>query len=63
MRALLPCAQARLYTRAARASEEELTGQTFPDKATLKREENRRWDVTKNHWNLPIYQVDTTKPR
>ena len=35
----------------------------FLDKATLKREENRRWDVTKNHWDLPIYQVDTTKPR
>ena len=43
--------------------EEELTEQMFPDTATLKREENRRWELTENHWDLPIYQVDTTKPR
>ena len=43
--------------------EDELTDQMFPDKATLKREENRRWELTENHWDLPIYQVDTTRPR
>ena len=43
--------------------EDELTEQMFPDKATLKREENRRWEMTENHWDLPIYQVDVTKPR
>ncbi len=43
--------------------EDELTDQMFPDKATLKREENRRWELTENHWDLPIYQVDTTKAR
>jgi hypothetical protein len=43
--------------------EEELTEQMFPDKATLKREENRRWSLTENHWDLPIYQVDVTQPR
>jgi hypothetical protein len=43
--------------------EEEVTSQLFPDAATRKREENRRWELTTNHWDLPIYQVDTTKPR
>jgi hypothetical protein len=43
--------------------EDEVTQQMFPDTATLKREENRRWELTENHWDLPIYQVDMTKPR
>ncbi|HEY6458093.1 MAG TPA: hypothetical protein VIY90_22685 [Steroidobacteraceae bacterium] len=43
--------------------EDEITDVLFPDAATRKREENRRWELTTNHWDLPIYQVDTTKPR
>ena len=43
--------------------EDEVAGQMFPDQATMKRDENRRWEMTENHWDLPIYQVDTTKPR
>ena len=43
--------------------EEEITEAMFPDAATRKREENRRWELTENHWDLPIYQVDTTKSR
>jgi hypothetical protein len=43
--------------------EEEIAHALFPDTATRKREENRRWELTANHWDLPIYQVDTTKPR
>jgi hypothetical protein len=43
--------------------EEEVAHQLFPDSQTRKREENRRWELTTNHWDLPIYQVDTTKPR
>jgi hypothetical protein len=43
--------------------EDEVTQQLFPDTATLKRDENRRWELTENHWDLPIYQVDITKPR
>ena len=43
--------------------EEEITDALFPDAATRKREENRRWELTTNHWDLPIYQVDTTKSR
>jgi hypothetical protein len=35
----------------------------FPDAATRKREEQKRWEWTANHWDLPIYQVDPTKSR
>ena len=38
--------------------EEEITDALFPDAATRKREENRRWELTVNHWDLPIHQVD-----
>ena len=43
--------------------EEEIAQALFPDTATRKRDENRRWELTTNHWDLPIFQVDTTKPR
>lgn len=43
--------------------EEEITAALFPDAARRKRDENRRWELTTNHWDLPIYQVDTTKSR
>jgi hypothetical protein len=36
----------------------EITKQLFPDQATLKREENRRWELTVAHWDLPIRIVD-----
>jgi hypothetical protein len=47
----------------AASHEGEITRELFPDTATMKREENRRWELTTNHWDLPIYQVDTTKSR
>ena len=43
--------------------EEEIANALFADTPTRKRDENRRWELTENHWDLPIYQVDTTKPR
>jgi hypothetical protein len=43
--------------------EDEITQQLFPDAAKRKRDENRRWELTANHWDLPIYQVDTTRSR
>ena len=43
--------------------EEEITQALFPDAAKRKGDENRRWELTTNHWDLPIYQVDTTKSR
>jgi hypothetical protein len=39
-------------------SEEDIAKQLFPDQETFKREENRRWELTANHWDLPIHVVD-----
>jgi hypothetical protein len=39
-------------------SEDEIAKQLFPDQATFKREENRRWELTTNHWDLPIHVVN-----
>jgi hypothetical protein len=47
----------------AASHEEEIARQLFSDTAARKEEENRRWELTTNHWDLPIYQVDTTQPR
>ena len=40
-----------------------LIDELFPDKAARKRDEKRRWEMTANHWDLPIYQVDVTTSR
>ena len=48
---------------AGASHEEEIAQALFKDTAARKRDENRRWELTVNHWDLPIYQVDTTKPR
>ena len=32
--------------------------QLFPDQAKTKREEQRRWELTEVHWDLPIRQMD-----
>jgi hypothetical protein len=32
--------------------------QLFPDQAKMKREELRRWELTEDHWDLPIRQID-----
>jgi hypothetical protein len=39
-------------------SEGEVAKQLFPDQAKFKSEENRRWELTTNHWDLPIHVVD-----
>ncbi|MBN9555644.1 MAG: hypothetical protein J0H61_13410 [Alphaproteobacteria bacterium] len=38
--------------------EGEVERQLFPDRAALNRDENRRWELTANHWDLPIRQAD-----
>lgn len=38
-------------------SESDVAKQMFPDQKTYQREEQRRWELTTNHWDLPIYQV------
>jgi hypothetical protein len=40
-------------------SEAELAKQLFPDQERYRQEENRRWELTTNHWDLPIHIVDT----
>ena len=42
-------------------SEAEVARQLFPDQASFKRDEKRRWELTANHWDLPIHQVDLKK--
>ena len=39
-------------------SEAEVAKVLFPDQDTFRREENRRWELTANHWDLPIHLVD-----
>lgn len=36
----------------------EVEKSLFPDAELRKREENRRWELTTNHWDLPIHEVD-----
>jgi hypothetical protein len=38
-------------------SEADIARQLFPDQGTFVREENRRWELTTNHWDLPIHVV------
>jgi len=43
--------------------EGEVEAQLFPDRAALVRDENRRWELTLNHWDLPIRQIDPHEDR
>ena len=36
----------------------EVEKSLFPDAELRKHEENRRWELTTNHWDLPIHEVD-----
>ena len=42
--------------------EGEVERQLFPDKAAFDRGEDRRWELTVNHWDLPIHQMDPHAP-
>jgi hypothetical protein len=39
-------------------SEDEVAKQLFPDQEAFQREEDRRWELTANHWDLPIHEVE-----
>jgi len=39
-------------------SEGEIGKQLFPDQEAFKKDENRRWELTTNHWDLPIHVVN-----
>jgi hypothetical protein len=36
----------------------EVEKQLFPDQAVMKHEENRRWELTEAHYDLPIHTID-----
>jgi hypothetical protein len=36
----------------------EIEKQLFPDVAMFRKEEARRWELTANHWDLPIHMAD-----
>jgi hypothetical protein len=38
--------------------ESEVDHQLFPDRATEAKAEQRRWELTANHWDLPIHDID-----
>jgi hypothetical protein len=38
-------------------SESEVAKQLFSDQGAFTRDENRRWELTTNHWDLPIHLV------
>jgi hypothetical protein len=42
--------------------EDEVLHALFPDQAALKREDSRRWELTLNHWDLPIHDIDPHAP-
>ena len=45
------------YDAPAGQSEDEVARQLFPNQVTFNQEENRRWELTTNHWDLPIHVV------
>jgi hypothetical protein len=47
--------------QAGSTHEDEVERTLFPDRATLHREEQRRWELTLNHWDLPIHEIDPHK--
>ena len=38
--------------------ESEVAKALFPDAAARAKDENRRWELTANHWDLPIHEID-----
>lgn len=55
-----------VFKNAAIANDEfdnaPLLKQLFPDQATYKREEQRRFEILEAHWDVPIKDVDLDKP-
>ena len=38
--------------------EGEVTRELFPDGGAMEKDEQRRWEITVQHWDLPIHDVD-----
>jgi len=55
-----------VYRNAAIANDDydaqEIIKQLYPDQATYKKEEQRRFEILEAHWDLPIKDVDLAAP-
>jgi hypothetical protein len=40
----------------------EVERRPFPDSAAFNKDEDRRWELTVNHWDLPIHQMNPHAP-
>jgi hypothetical protein len=47
---------------AASTHEDEVDRQLFPDRSAHDAGEQKRWELTLNHWDLPIHEVDPHAP-
>jgi len=47
--------------RAMEGDPAELIKQLYPDQAAFKREEQRRFEILEQHWDLPIVSVEAEK--
>jgi hypothetical protein len=47
--------------QAGSTHEDEVERTLFPDRTSLHRDEQRRWELTLNHWDLPIHEIDPHK--
>jgi hypothetical protein len=45
-------------TQASSSHGSEVEKELFPDRATQKQEENRRWQITEAHYDLPIHMIN-----
>ena len=52
---------AAFHDPAASAKEEAIIKQLYPDQATFKREEQRRFEALLSHWDVPLQMVETDK--
>jgi hypothetical protein len=50
-------------SQAAQLQARGIAGKLFPDQETFRKEENRRWELTLVHWDLPIREVDPNASR
>jgi len=44
------------------SGEEEIVKKLFPDQATFKKEEQRRFEILDAHWDVPLNELDLTQP-
>jgi len=45
----------------APSGEDEIVKRLFPDQATFKKEEQRRFEILDAHWDVPLNELDLTQ--